>query len=126
VTTAISAIERTGSWKMEIRGNSKAELPDAFSATLGRVLPVSGKEGVALLLTAVFELMSAFGFAGLRLLANAKAMDPRTLASCRWPCRREPLRQRARDPSLGNGRLPSPRPPCLLFCRGEGGCVPTL
>src|SRR5262249_17190554 len=26
VTVAISAIERTGTWKMEIRGNSKAEL----------------------------------------------------------------------------------------------------
>src|SRR5262249_3972358 len=173
VTTAISAIERTGTWKMEIRGNSKAELasveqqlaalsrsavprpadtvreelaatsvppgvwkdsregngirkrayftkacaqvvrlrrelveaqdyerlstrarelrkglaeapivatsdalPDAFSATLGHVFPASGKEGVALLLTAVLELMSAFGLAGLRLLANAKAMGP--------------------------------------------------
>jgi hypothetical protein len=26
VSTAISAIERTGSWKMEVRGNAKAEL----------------------------------------------------------------------------------------------------
>src|SRR5262249_59439342 len=26
VTTAISAIERTGTWKMEVRGNTKAEL----------------------------------------------------------------------------------------------------
>lgn len=48
-------------------------LPEAFSATLGRVLPVSGNEGVALLLTVVVELMSAFGFAGLRSLANGKA-----------------------------------------------------
>jgi hypothetical protein len=28
-------------------------LPDAFNATLGRVLPLSGKEGVALLLTSL-------------------------------------------------------------------------
>ena len=41
-------------------------LPAAFSATLGRVLPMSGAEGVALLLTVVVELISCFGLAGLR------------------------------------------------------------
>src|SRR5436190_5198312 len=167
VSTSISAIERTGSWKMEVRGNAKAELasveqqlaalslpmpprpaktvreavvgervpsgiwrdsqecgsiqesvhfaracaqvvqlrrelaaaedyerlasraaelrkalaeapivatsdplPAAFSATLGRVLPVSGTEGVALLLTVVVELMSSFGLAGLAMLRD--------------------------------------------------------
>jgi hypothetical protein len=47
-------------------------LPESFDATLGRVLHVDGKEGVALLLTAIVELMSAFGFAGLRSLARAQ------------------------------------------------------
>ena len=157
VTTAISAIERTGTWKMEVRGNATAELatveqqlaalsrpmpprpaktvrealvgervpsgiwrdsqecgsiqesihfaracaqvvqlrgelaaaqdyerlfaragelrknlaaapivatsdplPAAFSATVGRVLPIGGTEGVALLLTAVVEIISCF------------------------------------------------------------------
>src|SRR5439155_25391804 len=34
-------------------------LPAAFSATLGRVLPIGGTEGVALLLTMVVEIMSS-------------------------------------------------------------------
>ena len=168
VSTAISGIERTGTWKMEVRGNSKAELasveqqlaalsrpapprpaktvrealaservpsgvwkdsqecaniqesvhfaracaqvvqlrrelaaaqdyerlsaragelrkglaaapivatadplPAAFSATLGRVLPVGGTEGVALLLTMVVEIISCFGLAGLRALGHS-------------------------------------------------------
>jgi hypothetical protein len=49
-------------------------LPESFDATLGRVLHVDGKEGVALLLAAIVELMSAFGFAGLRSLARSKVM----------------------------------------------------
>ena len=43
-------------------------LPAAFSATLGRLLPIGGAEGVALLLTMVVELMSCFGLAGLSAL----------------------------------------------------------
>jgi hypothetical protein len=35
-------------------------LPAAFSATVGRVLPIGGTEGVALLLTAVVEIISCF------------------------------------------------------------------
>ena len=173
VSTAISAIERTGTWKMEVRGNAKAELasveqqlavlsrpapprpaktvrealagervppasgrtarsaaaiqesvhfaracaqvvqlrrelaaaqdyerlsaragelrkglaaapivatsdplPAAFSATLGRVLPVGGTEGVALLLTMVVEIISCFGLAGLRALSNSEGSAP--------------------------------------------------
>ncbi len=172
VSTAISGIERTGTWKMEVRGNSKAELaaveqqlaalsrpmpprpaktvrealagervptgvwrdsqecgsiqesvhfakacaqvvqlrrelaaaqdyeqlssraaqlrnnladapilapsdplPASFDATLGRVLPLGGTEGVALLLTLVVEIMSCFGLAGLSALTNSR--DPR-------------------------------------------------
>ena len=47
-------------------------LPAAFSATLGRVLPVRGTEGVALLLTMVVEIISCFGLAGLRALSNPR------------------------------------------------------
>jgi hypothetical protein len=171
VSTAISAIERTGTWKMEVRGNAKAELtsveqqlaamsrptpprpvktvrealagervpsgiwrdsqectgiqesvhfakacaqvvqlrrelaaaqdyerlfaragelrknlaaapivatsdplPAAFSATVGRVLPIGGTEGVALLLTMVVEIMSCFGLAGLSALRNSTGL----------------------------------------------------
>ena len=50
-------------------------LPAAFSATLGRVLPLGGAEGVALLLTMVVELMSCCGLAGLLKLYRGR--DPR-------------------------------------------------
>ena len=43
-------------------------LPEAFAATLGRVLPLDGRVGVALLLTLVIEIISCFGFAALRAL----------------------------------------------------------
>ena len=46
-------------------------LPAAFSATLGRVLPVGGTEGVAMLLTLVVEIISCFGLAGLGALGNS-------------------------------------------------------
>jgi hypothetical protein len=169
VSTAISSIERTGTWKMEMRGNTKAELssieqqlaalsrptpprpaktvqqalaaervptsvwqdsqecaiiqesayfmkacsqvvqlrkelaaardyerlslratelrqgvaeapivvtadpwPAAFNATLGRVLPITGTEGVALLLTIVVELISCVGFSGIAALCNSR------------------------------------------------------
>jgi hypothetical protein len=45
-------------------------LPAAFSATLGRVLPITGAEGVALLLTIVVELISCGGFTGMAALCN--------------------------------------------------------
>jgi hypothetical protein len=47
-------------------------LPAAFNATLGRLLPLGGTEGVALLLTLVVEIMSTFGLAGLSVLTNSK------------------------------------------------------
>ena len=47
-------------------------LPAAFSATLGRLLPLGGAEGVALLLTMVVELMSCFGLAGLSALHRGR------------------------------------------------------
>jgi hypothetical protein len=56
-------------------------LSAAFAATLGRLLPVSGTEGVALLLTMVVEILSCFGLAALRTLYNSD--DPTTVAGRR-------------------------------------------
>jgi len=43
-------------------------LPMAFSATFGRFVPIGGMDGVALLLTALLELISGFGLAALTAL----------------------------------------------------------
>ena len=45
-------------------------LPAAFAATLGRLVPVGGTEGVALLLTMVVEIISCFGLAALSVLCG--------------------------------------------------------
>jgi hypothetical protein len=47
-------------------------LPAAFNATLGRLLPLNGTEGVALLLTIVVELLSCVGFGGIAVLHNTR------------------------------------------------------
>ena len=47
-------------------------LPEAFAATLGRLLPLDGRIGVALLLTLVIEIMSCFGLAALRALGEGR------------------------------------------------------
>ena len=47
-------------------------LPASFDATLGRLLPLGGTEGVALLLTLVVEIMSCFGLSGISLLYRAR------------------------------------------------------
>jgi len=47
-------------------------LPAAFNATLGRYLPIDGIDGVALLLTAVLELVSCFGLAAVTVLHHAR------------------------------------------------------
>jgi hypothetical protein len=47
-------------------------LPAAFSATLGRLMPVGGTEGVALLLTVVVELISCCGLAGIARLYGSR------------------------------------------------------
>jgi hypothetical protein len=59
-------------------------LPAAFAATLGRLLPVGGTEGVALLLTMVVEILSCFGLAALRALYNSD--DQTTAAGRRSKC----------------------------------------
>ena len=47
-------------------------LPAAFSATVGRVLPIGGAEGVAFLLTVVVELISCCGLAALSALYKGR------------------------------------------------------
>ena len=52
-------------------------LPEAFAATLGRLLPLDGRVGVALLLTLVIEIMSCFGLAALRALREERGRPSR-------------------------------------------------
>ena len=52
-------------------------LPEAFAATLGRLLPLDGRVGVALLLTLVIEIMSCFGLAALRALGEERGRPSR-------------------------------------------------
>ena len=47
-------------------------LPEAFAATLGRLLPLDGRVGVALLLTFVIAIMSCFGLAALRAIGEER------------------------------------------------------
>ena len=47
-------------------------LQEAFFATFGRLLPLDGRVGVALLLTLVIEIMSCFGLAALRTLGEPR------------------------------------------------------
>jgi hypothetical protein len=53
-------------------------LPSAFSATLGRLVPLEGREGVALLLTMALELVSSFGLAGVAALHRMRDRASRT------------------------------------------------
>ena len=79
-------------------------LPAAFSATLGRLLPMSGAEGVALLLTVVVELISCFGLAGLTVL-NKDTQDqqraPPGNSSPLAPSAKAETTEAARDPTQG-------------------------
>jgi hypothetical protein len=45
-------------------------LPAAFNATVGRLVPIAGPEGVALLVTAIVEIVSCCGLAWLRALQS--------------------------------------------------------
>ena len=77
---AAQEYERLSTRASELRGRladapivaTSDPLPAAFSATLGRLLPLGGAEGVALLLTMVVELMSCFGLAGLSALHRGR------------------------------------------------------
>ena len=82
-------------------------LPAAFSATLGRVLPMSGAEGVALLLTVVVELISCFGLAGLEVLYKGTQDQQRAPPGNSSPlvpsATRAETTEAARDPAQGQG-----------------------
>lgn len=52
-------------------------LPEAFDATLGRVLPLEGRAGVALLATLVIEILGCFGLVAMRLLREDKGREDR-------------------------------------------------
>ena len=54
-------------------------LPEAFAATLGRLLPIDGRVGVALLLTLVIEIMSCFGLAALRALGGETTREAQSV-----------------------------------------------
>ena len=60
-------------------------LPEAFDATIGRVVPLDGRAGVALLLTFVTEIMSCFGLAGLRVVRTGKGRGDRREATVALP-----------------------------------------
>ena len=106
---AAQEYERLSARATELRGRlaeapivpTSDPLPAAFSDTLGRVLPLGGAEGVALLLTMVVELMSCFGLAGLSALYRGRA---------------------EREPGTPEkGSLPAVLPPSL---EAEGGTSP--
>jgi hypothetical protein len=71
--------ERLSAWANELRTNlaetpiiaTSDPLPEAFAATLGRILHVGGTEGVAQLLTVVVEIISCVGLAALSALYNS-------------------------------------------------------
>ena len=50
-------------------------LPEAFAATFGRLLPLDGRAGVALLLTCVVEIISCFGLAALKVLRDGSGRE---------------------------------------------------
>ena len=50
-------------------------LPEAFTATVGRMVPLQGRVGVAVLLTFVVEIMSCFGLAALRVLREGQKRE---------------------------------------------------
>jgi hypothetical protein len=54
-------------------------LPEAFAATLGRLLPLDGRVGVALLLTLVIEIMSCVGLASLRALGEERGREDQSV-----------------------------------------------
>jgi hypothetical protein len=86
-SAAAQDYERLSARATELRGRladapivaTSDPLPAAFSATIGKALPLGGTEGVALLLTMVVELMSCCGLAGLSaLFKGGKESEPGT------------------------------------------------
>jgi hypothetical protein len=85
-------------------------LPAAFSATLGRILPLGGTEGVALLLTLVVELMSCCGLAGIAALCNTQKPREGAPAMASLPGTGSDLRELQREPPCRPSASALPKP----------------
>jgi hypothetical protein len=100
-------------------------LPAAFNATLGRVLPITGTEGVALLLTVVVELISCIGLGGVAALYNThQQREGRTpaigsLTGAGREAEREPPCQ-PRLPALPKPSLSARKPSLKGLASGAG------
>jgi hypothetical protein len=104
-------------------------LPMAFSATFGRFVPIGGMDGVALLLTALLELISGFGLAALTALYSAR--DPGTPEGACLAARMPETGEGASQSVAQQAPSPSHRPKSLNFltllaapsriCRGPVG-----
>jgi hypothetical protein len=107
-------------------------LPAAFTATLGKVLPVGGTEGVALLLTVVVELISCFGLGGVAVLFNTRKQREEASAIASLPGAEGELRETERQPpyrptasALPKPSLGAPNPSLSGLQPGAGspGCA---
>ena len=93
-------------------------LPEAFAATIGRLVPMDGRVGVAVLLTLVVEIMSCLGLAALRVLREGH----------RWEEVR-PASRNGRPWNAGTNAktsLPAPTPKAQIFSRELPENVPQL
>src|SRR5262245_43049405 len=111
--------ERLSARATELRGRlaeapivaTSDALPAAFSATLGRVLPLGGTGGVALLLTMVVELISCTGLAGLRALRHGLPGEPQKNSPSPTDLKQEGVSPRELQETLPRapiGTLPGP------------------
>jgi hypothetical protein len=85
-------------------------LPAAFSATLGRLLPVGGTEGVALLLTIVVELISCVGLGAFAVLCNTRKQREGAPAVASLPGTGSDLRETWREPPYQASASALPKP----------------
>ena len=90
-------------------------LPAAFSATLGRLVPVGGTEGVALLLTVVVELISCCGLAGIATLYRSREQHEGGADASNWL----PHRRREGGQAIREGASPSAS--LMIFDFGNSG-----
>jgi hypothetical protein len=81
-------------------------LPESFAATIGRIVPLDGRAGVALLLTLVIEIMSCFGLAALRVLREEQRRETVPPEVSQRPKAKTP----AREPRVS----PQGKPPQLV------------
>ena len=86
-------------------------LPAAFSATLGRVLPLGGTEGVALLLTVVVEILSSFGLVGVAALYRTRTQWNAAGKLVKSSLTAAPAEAEQRDGNAKPGERPSLTPP---------------